>query len=552
MARSVSTSSIVRHLRCSQGTPLFVRRFSGHLDHNGGSVLNGSVSTPQTNGINTIRTALHRENGSHALPTSMRLNGRAALITEDLNGVSTPSQSSAQHVATTTIPSSRGPLKVAAFKTSIGDVIAIVNGIGNGRRVPVRVHDACLTGEALGSLKCDCGMQLNMALDAHTKDRHGVIIYMPQEGRGIGLANKIAAYSLQEEIGLDTVDANLALGLPAEMRNYSVVRGILKAIGVESILLMTNNPFKVQQLQTAGVNVEGTLSSWAQPKAEVTRQYLETKRVRMGHTLPHRPLRGLSHSQESLESQAAEFLAQLRLQMSQRLSQQDRPFTLLSFASSMDGFIASLRPESDGSESRLPVALSGQASLTLTHHLRGSMDAILVGVGTVLSDNPRLDVRVTGAGPSPRPVVLDSKLRLPLDSRLLTHRVDGGRAPTLLLFQDDGSEELLRRRSALEAAGAVTLSCMAASADGQICLQHAWQSLFQLGLRSVMVEGGSKVIRSFLTRSGPENLVDRVVVTQAPKLLGRGVPWAASGLSLTEVSSFVLGQDAIFSGRLSA
>jgi GTP cyclohydrolase II len=111
-------------------------------------------------------------------------------------------------------------------------------------RVHMRVHDACLTSEVLGSLKCDCAVQLRLA-QQHLAQQGGILIYTPQEGRGIGLASKIAAYGLQERQGLDTVDANLALGLPDEARDYTPVRTILDSLGVRSVVLLTNNPFKV-------------------------------------------------------------------------------------------------------------------------------------------------------------------------------------------------------------------------------------------------------------------------------------------------------------------
>jgi len=119
---------------------------------------------------------------------------------------------SVTRVASTTMPSTWGKVRIVGYRSPIGDILAVVHGVGDGNRVPVRVHDACLTGEVFGSLKCDCGPQLQMALTIQSKQELGIVIYMPQEGRGIGLANKVAAYTLQEEHGLDTVDANLALG----------------------------------------------------------------------------------------------------------------------------------------------------------------------------------------------------------------------------------------------------------------------------------------------------------------------------------------------------
>mmetsp|Transcript_114176 Transcript_114176/g.333800 ORF Transcript_114176/g.333800 Transcript_114176/m.333800 type:complete len:523 (+) Transcript_114176:198-1766(+) len=456
----------------------------------------------------------------------------------------TPAASEVTRVASTTMPSAWGPLQVVAFRSRLGDIVALVSGLGDGRRVPVRVHDACLTGEAFGSLKCDCGLQLRLTLKMQTKRQLGVLIYMPQEGRGIGLANKIRAYSLQEEHGLDTVDANLALGLPAEMRDYAAVPHILEDLGVSSTMLMTNNPFKVEQLRLAGVDVEGTLPVVVSPLAEATSQYLDTKRRRMGHVLPEAQVPSQSAAQAGdLDDPAADLLSDLHDEIHRHRG--DRPFTLLSFAASMDGFIGGVRTRPDGSTERHPVPLSGKASALMTQHLRGAVDAILVGLGTVRADDPRLDVRAPGAGPSPRPVVLDSFLQLPATCRLITHRAAGGRPPLLVLCTE-GAEAA--RADALRAAGATVLTCRADD-QGRVCLHSAWERMHEVGIRSVMVEGGAEVIKGLL--AAPERAVDRLVVTQAGVLLGEGVRWAAGGgAALGRGNSFTLGQDAIFTWQL--
>lgn len=149
--------------------------------------------------------------------------------------------------------------------------------------VPIRVHDACFTSEVLGSLKCDCSEQLNMALDYIDKQTCGIVIYLQQEGRGIGLANKIAAYALQEK-GLDTVDANRALGLPDDCREYTSVRNILNEMGVKSVRLMTNNPRKINLLTELGVKVDGRIPMIVKAN-DVNRGYLQAKEQRMEHLL---------------------------------------------------------------------------------------------------------------------------------------------------------------------------------------------------------------------------------------------------------------------------
>jgi GTP cyclohydrolase II len=147
--------------------------------------------------------------------------------------------------------------------------------------VLVRVHDACFTSEVLGSLKCDCREQLRLALATIRAEPPGLVIYLQQEGRGIGLANKIAAYALQER-GLDTVDANRALGLPDDAREYSAVAHILADLGVTSIRLMTNNPRKLERVAALGVAVDGRVPCVVRPQA-LSRGYLAVKQQRMEH-----------------------------------------------------------------------------------------------------------------------------------------------------------------------------------------------------------------------------------------------------------------------------
>lgn len=479
-----------------------------------------------------------------------------------------------QRVASTVMPSARGDMHVVAFRSPIGDILAAVSGVGDGRRVPVRVHDACLTGEVFGSLKCDCGPQLQLSLEVQAKSRFGVVIYMPQEGRGIGLANKIAAYQLQESLGLDTVDANLVLGLPAECRDYTSVHAVLKDLGVKSVMLMTNNPFKMQQLRASGVVVEGTMPVIVPSTSLATTRYLETKRVRMGHMLPTalessapepsapEPSAavppGASPSEAvngvaALPSPAGDLLGELRAEIAMH-KEREWPFTVLSFATSMDGFIAGARPLQSGGFESYPVQLSGEASALMTHHLRGAVDAILVGIGTVQADDPRLDVRAVGAGPSPRPVVLDTHLRLLPSCRLLSHEAVGGRSPTIVLCAGEGVDgedvEFTARRAALEAAGAVVIRCREGH-GGRVCLKDAWRQLGAAGVRSVMVEGGAEVISSLLAQDAPA-IVSRVVVTQSAKILGSGVPWAPGGRGashLLDARAILVGEDVVFTGR---
>jgi 3,4-dihydroxy 2-butanone 4-phosphate synthase/GTP cyclohydrolase II len=186
------------------------------------------------------------------------------------------------------LPSTHGELRMRGYydTRTTADHVAIIAGNPTGDDVLVRMHSECITGEAFGSLKCECGPQLDFALDQIANDpRGGVVIYLRgQEGRGIGLLNKLKAYALQDQ-GYDTVDANLALGLPSENREYGAAVSILKDLGVTSVRLMTNNPAKSAYLNEAGVKVNSYVPIIV-GEADQNRKYLETKRARMGHLIP--------------------------------------------------------------------------------------------------------------------------------------------------------------------------------------------------------------------------------------------------------------------------
>ena len=193
--------------------------------------------------------------------------------------------------AESTVPTSHGTFRFLAYKDRVTgtDHLAVVSGDLSEDAPLVRVHSECLTGEAFGSLKCECGPQLDAALDAIDQDG-GVVVYMRgHEGRGIGLINKLRAYSLQER-GMDTVDANLALGLPADARDYAAAAGILHDLGVERLRLLTNNSDKVTQLADLGLQVVEQVPLLVGVGAN-NHQYLETKAARMGHTIDTDDLR---------------------------------------------------------------------------------------------------------------------------------------------------------------------------------------------------------------------------------------------------------------------
>jgi len=190
-------------------------------------------------------------------------------------------------VAEARLPTRHGTFRAVAYRQADGvEHLALVAGeLGDGHGVLVRLHSECLTGDALGSLRCDCGPQLESALDAISAEGRGVVLYLRgQEGRGIGLAEKIAAYALQEQ-GRDTVEANLDLGLPVDARDYTGAVAALRDLGVVSVELMTHNPVKVAALRDHGVDVVRRRDLPVAQTMDNVR-YLRTKRDRMGHRLP--------------------------------------------------------------------------------------------------------------------------------------------------------------------------------------------------------------------------------------------------------------------------
>jgi 3,4-dihydroxy 2-butanone 4-phosphate synthase/GTP cyclohydrolase II len=190
----------------------------------------------------------------------------------------------------TNVPTTHGTFEMRAYHDLVtgAEHVAIIGALPDGSAPTdgalVRVHSECLTGEAFGSLKCECGPQLDAALDTIAAEG-GVVVYLRgHEGRGIGLVNKLKAYRLQED-GLDTLDANLALGLPADSRAYGGAAGILTELGIGRVRLLSNNPEKRRQLEEHGITVDGLVPLVVGISTQ-NAGYLDTKRDRMGHQLP--------------------------------------------------------------------------------------------------------------------------------------------------------------------------------------------------------------------------------------------------------------------------
>jgi len=395
-----------------------------------------------------------------------------------------------QLVSQARIPTADAQFELRVYRTRAeGEHMVLQVGDLSRDDVLIRVHSQCFTGDVLGSLRCDCGEQLAESMKRIARHGHGAVLYLPQEGRGIGLAEKLKAYNLQD-IGYDTVEANLLLGHEADARDYSNAAMLLRELGVSRLRLLTNNPAKVESLTEHGLEVTERVPIEVGAHQE-NHGYLMAKAQRMRHLLDVHPTEAI-FPDEGVETPVQ---------------------VTLSYAQSLDGSITAKRGES--------LALSSAASRVRTHELRAAHDAILVGIGTLLADDPRLTVR-HAKGAHPQPVVLDSALRFPSTAKLLLH-------PTLRpwVVTTPRAEKSDERR--IEDAGGVIIRA-AAGRDGRVDLAALLDALHERGIRSLMVEGGAAVITSFLAA----HLVDRVAITVAPVYVG--------GLNAVENSVWVDGR----------
>ncbi|MEX1018885.1 MAG: GTP cyclohydrolase II [Litorilinea sp.] len=425
------------------------------------------------------------------------------------------------------IPTSYGQFQLCHYidlRTDKEHLALVYGDIAGKIGILTRVHSECFTGDVLGSLRCDCGEQLQVAMKMIAAAGAGLIIYLRQEGRGIGLENKLRAYNLQDQ-GFDTVDANLMLGHQADEREYSAAAAILQDQKVGSIQLLTNNPDKLESLQALGITIESRRA--LQPSVHNENAgYLTTKVQRMRHLLalpPQSPHKNGANGDEDapgtsrdktaptdipsvesgeLDAPITAELARLEHYAEDHASRLQRPFVTLTYAQTLDGTIA----DTDGS----PMRISGPESMRMTHALRTRHDAILVGIGTVLQDNPRLTARLV-AGNQPQPVILDTHLRTPPHASLYQHPKGvwlashlNGRAKAA---QDDARTYPPQNARVLD---------IPLDGNGRLDLAALLTTLGQMGIRRVMVEGGSTVINSFLR----SRLVDYIVVTIAPRYAG--------------------------------
>src|SRR4029077_19795982 len=346
--------------------------------------------------------------------------------------------------ADASLPTRWGDFRISVFRFEGTEVVALSRGELEGPEpVLVRLHSECLTGDVLGSLRCDCGDPLRAALAMIGRAHRGVLLYLDHEGRGIGLFNKVRAYGLQDG-GLDTVDANVELGLPIDARDYSAAASVLHELGIQKVRLMTNNPAKILGLEMHGIDVVERIPLETIPN-EINAPYLRAKASRMGHLLDGLP------DPRDVDTATAPA---------------DRPLVMVHYAQTLDGRIASRTGDARW--------VSGEQSLRLAHDFRAAHDAVLVGIGTVLADDPKLTVRLV-PGDSPVRIVVDSQLRIPLDANVLANRD----ARTIVATTPSASEE---RAAAIRARGAEVLR-VRADVDGRVDLRDLLARLRRDGIR---------------------------------------------------------------------
>ncbi|GHA04451.1 hypothetical protein GCM10008090_12280 [Arenicella chitinivorans] len=358
--------------------------------------------------------------------------------------------------AETHLPTEFGTFRFRIYKNHLAqEVVAMISPLlDQDSAVPVRLHSACFTAEVMGSLKCDCKQQLDFAL-AHIAQHTGIVIYLPQEGRGIGLSNKIKAYALQES-GSNTIEANSLLGLPVDDRSYEDAIAILQELGVQKIKLITNNPDKLTALRTAGFSVESRIPVPTVSNAHSV-GYLETKREQMGHLLTDADLYHADQTQHPSN---------------------ERPYVHLNFAMDARGRMH----QADGQA----CDLSCESDWKRVHELRERYAAVVVGARTWTLDQPQLTARASRLGRRPQ--------------RQPDRVIFAGRTPCRVVPD-------ARRSFVVGVAESPRTNCIRIKASNRE-LESPLNALYQQGVTSMLVEGGLTLLQSFIR----QNMVDQMTI----------------------------------------
>ena len=420
----------------------------------------------------------------------------------------------AERAATTVLPTRHGTFGMLGYLVDGTELVALTVGLDKphpGRLPWVRIHSECLTGDAFGSLRCDCGEQLQAALAAIMQHGYGAVVYVRgHEGRGIGLLEKLKAYALQDD-GLDTLDANLALGHPADARRYDQAAAVLVELGLTRISLLSSNPTKEEALAGYGIKVARRLRLGVPDRPENV-FYLNTKRARMRHD--SEPTAVIPATDQWTGPTA----------VYDRLVADGPQLVIAQLGQSIDGFIATRTGDSN--------PITGPEDHKHLHRLRSLVDAVVVGGATVIADDCRLTVREV-PGDNPVRVVVDPLGVVPTTSSVLSDGV----APTLWLVGASAPVDL--------AAGS-HVSIVRMPGKGPFEPAAIVRVLLDRGLGRVLVEGGGRLVSSFVSAG----VVDRLFITIAPLLIGDGVPGrrfdgrdAVADARRGRPTSFKLGRD---------
>lgn len=401
-----------------------------------------------------------------------------------------------REVASTLLPTHFGDMLIKVYRKGMGaESMAIISGSPQSQSiVPVRVHSACMTAEVLGSMKCDCKSQLDYALQYIADANNGLVIYLPQEGRGVGLVNKIRAYALQEQ-GLDTVDANRALGLPDDARNYNDAASILRDLGIRRIRLLTNNPLKVQALRILGIDVCERVPLPVLMNTH-SLHYLKTKRARMGH------LFDIGDESDGFEAQSPEMR---------------RPVVHVNFALDRDG-----RTALDSGES---LQLSCAQDWRRVHRLREHYSAVVVGARTWQLDTPRLTARREYLGREPH------------------------RQPERVIFAGGKDVQVIPdgRRTFVVGTSKTYLDGIGIEAHDH-GVTEPLEALHRYGVQSVLVEGGLTLLRSFI-REGQVDCLTIYVRSDSKDRVAGAIDAALPGLPLPSLRFERFGEGTLVSGE---